>query len=296
MKNIEEQQAMKVSVISIIGNILLTILKLIAGIFSHSMAMISDAIHSLTDVFSTVIVMVGIKFSNKQPDKEHPYGHERLESVAANILAVMLFATGLGIGIIGIKNITNHNIIVPGIFALIIAVVSIISKEAMYWYTKIIADKINSSALLADAWHHRSDALSSIGSFLGILGSQLGYPVLDSIASIVICFFILKVSIDIFKDSIDKMIDKSCDSTMINQILEIAIDCNQVSRVDDLKTRLFGNRAYIDIEIAVNSQMTITEAHLVAEEVHDKIEKNIPMIKHCMVHVNPLQEVNCIDD
>lgn len=290
MKNYEEKQAMKVSIISIVGNVLLTILKLISGIFSHSMAMISDAIHSLSDVFSTVVVMIGIKLSNRKPDKEHPYGHERLECVAASILAVMLFATGLGIGIMGLKNIANKTMVIPGLFALIIALVSIISKEAMYWYTKIIADKINSSALLADAWHHRSDALSSIGSFFGILGSQLGFPILDSIASIIICLFILKVAIDIFKDAIDKMIDKACDTKTINQILEIATDCEQVAKVDDLKTRLFGNRAYIDLEISVDNQMTITEAHTVAQTVHDKIEKNIPMIKHCMVHVNPNEE------
>lgn len=290
MKNYEEKQAMKVSVISIVGNVLLTILKLISGIFSHSMAMISDAIHSLSDVFSTVVVMIGIKLSNRKPDKEHPYGHERLECVAASILAVMLFATGLGIGIMGLKNIANKNMVMPGLFALIIALVSIISKEAMYWYTKIIADKINSGALLADAWHHRSDALSSIGSFFGILGSRLGFPILDSIASIIICLFILKVAIDIFKDAIDKMIDKACDTKTINQILEIATDCEQVAKVDDLKTRLFGNRAYIDLEISVDNQMTITEAHTVAQTVHDKIEKNIPMIKHCMVHVNPNEE------
>lgn len=290
MKNYEEKQAMKVSIISIVGNVLLTILKLISGIFSHSMAMISDAIHSLSDVFSTVVVMIGIKLSNRKPDKEHPYGHERLECVAASILAVMLFATGLGIGIMGLKNIANKNMVMPGLFALIIALVSIISKEAMYWYTKIIADKINSGALLADAWHHRSDALSSIGSFFGILGSRLGFPILDSIASIIICLFILKVAIDIFKDAIDKMIDKACDTKTINQILEIATDCEQVAKVDDLKTRLFGNRAYIDLEISVDNQMTITEAHTVAQTVHDKIEKNIPMIKHCMVHVNPNEE------
>lgn len=290
MKNYEEKQAMKVSMISIVGNVLLTILKLISGIFSHSMAMISDAIHSLSDVFSTVVVMIGIKLSNRKPDKEHPYGHERLECVAASILAVMLFATGLGIGIMGLKNIANKNMVIPGLFALIIALVSIISKEAMYWYTKIIADKINSGALLADAWHHRSDALSSIGSFFGILGSRLGFPILDSIASIIICLFILKVAIDIFKDAIDKMIDKACDTKTINQILEIATDCEQVAKVDDLKTRLFGNRAYIDLEISVDNQMTITEAHTVAQTVHDKIEKNIPMIKHCMVHVNPNEE------
>ncbi len=287
--NDSEKEAMKVSVASIISNVFLTIAKFIAGLISHSQAMISDAIHSLSDVLSTIVVIIGVKLSNKKADKEHPYGHERLECVASIILAVMLMLTGVGIGVTGISNIIKgkYVVLISGTLALIIAIVSILAKEAMYWYTRRTAKKINSGALLADAWHHRSDALSSVGSFIGILGSKLGFPVLDSIASIIICLFIIKVAYDIFKDAIDKMVDKSCDEETIKRIEDIIYENTDVVKIDDLKTRKFGNRYYIDVEISVDKNMSVLNAHNVAHNIHDNIENRLPSTKHCMVHVNP---------
>ena len=166
-----QRVADRVSVVSITGNLILSVFKLIAGIVAHSNAMISDAVHSASDVFSTVVVMIGIRLASKEADKEHPYGHVRMECVAAIILAMILFMTGLGIGMEALKNILSGNygdLQIPGILALVAAVVSIVSKEAMFWYTKINAARIDSSALLADAWHHRSDAFSSVGALIGI--------------------------------------------------------------------------------------------------------------------------------
>lgn len=287
--NNNEKEAMKVSIVSIISNIFLTIVKFIAGFISHSQAMVSDAIHSLSDVLSTVVVIIGVKLSNKKADKEHPYGHERLECVASIILAVMLMLTGVGIGVTGVNDIIKgkYVILISGTLALIIAVVSILAKEAMYWYTRHTAKKINSGALLADAWHHRSDALSSVGSFIGILGAKLGFPVLDSIASIIICLFIIKVAYDIFKDAIDKMVDKSCDEETIKKIEDIIYESKDVVKIDDLKTRKFGNRYYIDVEISVDKNMSVLNAHSIAHHIHDNIEDRLPSTKHCMVHVNP---------
>ena len=188
-----EQTAMRVSAVSIIGNIILSLFKLMAGIVAHSGAMISDAVHSASDVFSSIVVIIGVKLSAKASDKEHPYGHERMECVAAVILAGILLATGLGIGLEAVKNIVSRDyqsLAVPGILAEIAAIVSIVSKEAMYQYTRWNAKKIDSSALMADAWHHRSDALSSVGALLGIFGARMGYPVLDPVASLIICVFI----------------------------------------------------------------------------------------------------------
>ena len=216
-----QKTANRVSIVTIIGNLFLSVLKLLAGILSHSSAMISDAVHSASDVFSTVIVMIGIRLASKESDKEHPYGHERLECVAALILSMVLFLTGLGIGIEALKNVlpgAHRTLQIPGRFALAAAIVSIISKEAMYWYTVIHARKIDSGALMADAWHHRSDAFSSVGALIGIAGARLGFPVMDSIASLVIFGFILKASYDIFKDAVDKMVDHSCDEETESQI------------------------------------------------------------------------------
>ena len=294
MKNNDLKEGMKVSVISIIGNVFLFIFKFIAGIIGKSNAMISDSIHSLSDVLSTIVVMIGLKLASKKEDVSHPYGHERLECVASFILAIFLFITGLGIGWMGIKTIFFENyseIKTPTLIALIAAIISIITKEAMYWYTRGVAKRIKSDALMADAWHHRSDALSSIGSLIGIGGAMMGFKLLDSIASIIICFCIIKVSYDIFMDSVDKMVDKACNSDFINKICDLVLSTNGVLNIDLIKTRLFGNKIYIDLEIAANQDLTLKEAHEIAQEVHDNIENNYEDVKHCMVHVNP-KEIN----
>lgn len=285
-----EKEAMKVSTVSIVVNVLLSLFKLLAGVIAHSGAMISDAIHSASDVFSTIIVMVGIHLAGRKSDKEHPYGHERMECVAAIVLATVLAVTGLGIGWSAIQSIAKEStgvVVVPGVLALVAATVSILTKEGMYWYTRFHAKRIDSSALMADAWHHRSDALSSIGALVGIAASRMGYPLMDPLASLVICFFIEKAALDIFKDAIDKMVDKACDEQTEQAIRECASKQEGVVRVDMLKTRVFGNKIYVDIEIGADGNETLREAHAVAEEVHNRIENEFPKVKHIMVHVNP---------
>lgn len=289
----EMKLAMRVSVVSIIVNLVLSVFKLLAGLFAKSGAMISDAVHSVSDVFSTFVVMIGITLSSKKSDHEHPYGHERLECVASIILAVVLAVTGLGIGMTGIKKVTDGNygdLEIPGILALVASVVSIITKECMYWYTRAAAKKINSGSLMADAWHHRSDSLSSIGAFIGILGARMGFPVADPVASIVICIFIEKAAIDIFKDAIDKMVDKSCSDKIIDNMKSVISNQDGVEKIDDIKTRLFGSKIYVDVEISTDGNKTLTEAHKIAEQVHDAIEKEFEDVKHCMVHVNPIDD------
>lgn len=285
-----QKVANKVSFVSIIGNIILSVMKLLAGIIAHSNAMISDAIHSASDVFSTFVVIIGIKLASKKPDKEHPYGHERMECVAAVILAVVLLITGLGIGMDALKDILKGNystLQVPGILALIAAIVSIVFKEAMYWYTRYYAKKIDSSALMADAWHHRSDAFSSVGALIGIGASRLGFPIMDSIASLVIFIFIAKAAYDIFKDAMAKMVDHSCDAETEKQIHDKVLENEYVKGIDMLQTRVFGNKIYVDIEIAADGAISLQEAHNIAETVHDDIEQSFPKVKHIMVHVNP---------
>lgn len=290
-----EKVAMKVSTISIIVNIALSLLKLAAGIIASSGAMISDAIHSASDVFSTIIVMIGVHISGKKADAEHPYGHERLECVAAIILAVILALTGLGIGSAGIRNIISGDfahLVVPGMLALWAAVISIVVKEWMYHFTVRAADKINSGALKADAWHHRSDALSSIGALIGILFARFGFPIMDSVASVVICVFILKAAYDIFKDAVDKMVDHSCDVKTMEQMLVVIQKIDGVEGIGWMKTRLFGAKIYLDVVIQADGNKTLTEAHAIAQRVHDAIEKEFPAVKHCMVHVDPKLSVD----
>lgn len=289
----ENNIAYKVSVVSIAVNLALSAFKLAAGILADSGAMVSDAVHSVSDIFSTVIVIVGVAMSRKKSDADHQYGHERMESMAALLLAAVLALTGGGIGISGIKKIAGGNyeaLAVPGTLALFAAAASIIVKEWMYWYTRAAAKKVNSGALMAAAWHHRSDALSSIGAFVGILGARLGYLVLDAVASVVICLFIVKAAFDIFRDAMDKMVDKSCPDEVVEKMKLVVRDEDGVIDIDDIKTRLFGNKIYVDVEIAVNGGMLLEESHAIAEHVHESIEREFPMVKHCMVHINPYME------
>lgn len=281
---------MRTAWVSIVGNVVLSAFKLFAGIFGHSAAMLSDAAHSLSDVFSTIVVIIGVKLAGKEADKDHPYGHERFECVAAILLAGMLFATGVVIGYGGLKTILAgdyQTLTVPGTLALAAAVVSIACKEAMYWYTRAAAKKIRSDAFMADAWHHRSDALSSVGSFAGIFGARMGFPVLDSVACLVICLFILKASYDIFRDAVAKLVDRSCDQETIDLIFGIIVEHGEDIGIDQLQTRIFGDKIYVDLEINMCGNLTLFEAHEKARVIHDAIEERMPDVKHCMIHVNP---------
>ena len=282
--------AMRVSGVSIAVNLLLSLAKLAAGLIARSGAMISDAVHSASDIFSTVIVMIGVRLSGKAADREHPYGHERMECVAAIVLAVVLLITGLAIGWSGAQKLLSDQrdaLPVPGLLALLTAVVSIAVKEGMFWYTRYHARRLGSPALMADAWHHRSDALSSIGALVGIAGARMGLRELDPLASVVICAFIAKAAFDIFRDAVDKMVDHSCDPATEKAIRGCVEGHDQVRRVDLLRTREFGSRMYIELEIALDGALTLEQSHAIAESVHDDVEKAFPKVKHIMIHVNP---------
>lgn len=289
--NTFKQQATKVSLVSIFGNIFLSLFKLLAGIFAHSAAMVSDAVHSASDVFSSIIVIIGVRMAAKDADDDHPYGHERLESVAAITLAIVLLVTGLFIGHTAIENLSAGDSVehmIPGILALVAAIVSIVTKEGMYWYTRFYARKINSDALMADAWHHRSDALSSIGALVGIYGARRGLWWFDSVASLIISLFIIKAAYDIFRNAIEKLVDRACEPEFDEEIRKLVLLQDGVEKIDMLQTRVFGNRIYVDLEIAANGELKLREAHDIAQKVHDVLEEQYPRIKHIMIHVNPI--------
>lgn len=288
--NHQTQTAMKVSRVSILTNVLLAAVKMAAGLIARSGAMVSDALHSLSDVFSTIVVMIGVKLSGKDSDREHPYGHERMECVAAIVLAGMLLVTGVFVGYTGVRKIISAResaIAVPGMLALAAAVLSILVKEAMFHYTRHYAREVDSGALMADAWHHRSDALSSVGALIGIAGARMGLPILDPLASVVICVFIVRAAVEIFRDAVDKMVDRSCSEEVEQTIRERVLGHDGVEGIDLLRTRTFGNRIYIELEISVDGSLPLRQAHAIAERVHDDVEKAFPRIKHIMIHVNP---------
>jgi len=211
--------------------------------------------------------------------------------VAAVILSGILLATGLIIGWEGVQKILSgrDTLEAPGLLAVIAAAVSILVKELLFRYVRSHARRLDSTALMAEAWHHRSDALSSIGALAGILGARAGFPVLDPLASVVICVFIAKAAYDIFRDAMDKMVDHSCDEDTEDAIRLCAVEQEAVERIDLLRTREFGNRIYIEMEIAVDGDLPLRQAHAVAETIHDEIEKRFPKVKHIMIHVNPTE-------
>lgn len=284
----DTKYAMKISVWSIITNIFLAIIKVVVGIFGASTALVSDGIHSLSDVFSTVAVMIGIVASNQKSDNEHEYGHERIECIVGMYLSAFLIVVGLFIGYEGlIKIINGQSIKIPSVIALYIAVLSVIVKEIMFRITYSAGKKMGSTALMADAWHHRSDAMSSVGSFVGILGARMGYPILDPLCCLIICLLIVKAGIDIGKDSTDKVVDKSCDDETEANMRNTILSVQGVEDLKEIKTRLFGCKIYVDIIIYVNKDLSLYDAHAIAMNVHRNIETTFSNVKHCMVHVDP---------
>ena len=283
--------ATKVSVISMATNVILTLLKLAAGLIAHSGAMISDAVHSASDICSGLIVLIGVRISSRAPDEKHPYGHERFECVAALLLSGILAVVGGTIGVNAVKDIIGGGTReAPGLLALIAAVVSIVTKESLFWYTRGYAKKYRSTALHAEAWHQRSDALSSVGALIGIAGARMGVPVMEPIASLIIALFILRVAVRIFREAIDQMVDHSASVETESAFRTTALEQPGVKGVELLRTRMFGNRVYVDLEIAADPDLTLAAAHEIAERVHDAIEQTYPDVKHIMVHVNPVKE------
>lgn len=277
----------KVSIITIIVNIILAVIKIFSGIVGKSNAMLADGVHTLSDVLTTFVVLLGLKVSSKEADENHPYGHEKYEPVFAKLLSIILVLTGIYIGYGSLKVLISGNIKTPGIIALVAALISIVFKEGMYWYTVKTARKIKSLSLEADAWHHRSDSLSSIGTFIGILGARMGVKILDPIAGVVVSIFVVKVGVDLYLKATRELVDEAADEKTIEKIRSLTYSIKGVEEIRDLKTRVFGNRVYVDIDIAVNAFISVEEGHNIAEEVHDAIENGVESVKHCMIHVEP---------
>ncbi len=277
----------KTSLITMIMNIIMTVAKIIIGVISGSTAVISDGIHTLSDCLSTVTVMAGLKLSNKGADDDHPYGHQRIESLVSLFLAVILAGTALMLGYSGVDNLLNGAQAEASLLAFVVTIMSIASKEWMYQYTIRIAKRFNSTSLRADAWHHRSDAVSSVAVLIGLIGIVLGFGFLDSVAAIFVCIIILKAAFDIAKQAVDQLIDHAADEADVKRIREITLKSEGVLDIDLLKTRLSNNVIFVELEIEVDPNLTVIMAHDIAKNVHDSIERELPSVRHCMVHVNP---------
>lgn len=268
----------------------LAVMKLAAGFIGNSAALVSDGVDSACDVLSSFIVAIGVKLAGKSPDEDHPYGHERFECVASILLALMIAVTGLGVGFSALKKLTGgQSAPPPAALALAAAGVSVLVKELLFRFTRRAARRARSDSLMASALNYRADVFSSCGVLAGVAGARLGFPWLDAVASLVICALILRSAFQIASDSLGKMLDSAVDSQTVEQLRELILAQSGVLGLDDIKTRQFGSRYFVDIEIACDGDMPLRQAHDVASRVHDEIERQFPEVKHCLVHVNPAE-------
>ncbi|MDU1540395.1 MAG: cation diffusion facilitator family transporter [Paeniclostridium sordellii] len=285
-------EANKVTIQSIIWNVVLTVIKIFSGIVGKSNAMIADGLHSASDIISSVGVLIGNKVAKAPNDKEHNYGHEKAETLVSFLLSILLIVVSLKIGFNALKSLFNlDRVQVPTLLPLVVSIISIAIKEYQYRITIKVANKINSPSLKADAWHHRSDALSSIAAFIGIGGALLGFKALDPIASIAVALFVAKVGFDILKDSANELMDYSIDEDQEKQIVNIAENTDGVINLGEIRTRKHGATAYVDLTICVNKNLTVFEGHEIATKLEKRIIKEMQFVKGITVHVEPC--INC---
>ena len=280
-------------------NFLLVVFKFIAGILGHSAAMIADAVHSLSDFATDIVVLIFTRISNKPQDKNHDYGHGKYETLATAIIGIVLFAVGAGICWNGLRAIQTvwqgGRLPVPGMLAFAGAIISIVSKELIYRYTIHVGRKINSNAVIANAWHHRSDAFSSIGTAMGIGGAiALGesWSVLDPMAAVIVSFFIMKVSVQLLKPCVDELTEKSLPDEIEKEICLIAENTPGVSAIHNLRTRRIGNHYAIEMHVRMDGHLTLYEAHAKASVIENKLKEKYGNETHVGIHVGPVKDAD----
>ena len=291
-----EKSIYKVTWIGSLVNFLLMAFKFVAGILGHSSALVADAVHSLSDFATDIVVIVFVKISGKPEDDDHRYGHGKYETLATAIIGIVLFAVGIGLlvgGATKVADVINGEILpAPSMIALIAAAVSIVSKEILYRYTVRVGKNLNSQAVIANAWHHRSDAFSSIGTLVGVGGAIfLGekWRILDPIAAIVVSAFIIKVAVELIKPCIDELLERSLPAEMEKKILEIITSFPEVSSPHHLRTRRIGNHIAIEVHIRMDGQTSLEEAHTTATKVEKRLKEEFGPDTHVGIHMEPVK-------
>jgi cation diffusion facilitator family transporter len=278
-----------VTLVGVLVNAFLILFKFLAGIFGHSQALIADAVHSISDLFTDFVVLLSLRMGRKAPDKEHHFGHARIETLATSIVGFALIATALYLGIKAAWNIYHHTEYHPTWLALVGAAVSITLKEALYRYTVHIGRRIKSSAIVANAWHQRSDALSSVAVLLGVAGASIkpSWHILDSYAALCVSFFIIKVGLEILWDSIREFIDTAPQPEILTKIRQCTLSVDGVIDMHDLRVRTSGGLHQMEIHIVVDGQLTVTEGHRIAKAVESCLSEEIVDFDRVIVHVDP---------
>lgn len=292
-----EKEIYKVTLLGSAVNVVLMLFKFVAGFFGHSAAMIADAVHSLSDFATDLVVLAFVRISHKPKDKDHDYGHGKYETLATTLIGVALFAVAAGILVEGGKKIAfwaqGGTLTQPGMLALWAALISILLKELIFQYTRRKAKNLNSQAMEANAWHHRSDAMSSIGTAVGIGGAIIGgerWAVLDPIASIVVGAFIVKVAVDLLRRGLGELMEQSLPEEVENEILTIVKSVPDVIEPHDLCTRRIGNHYAIEMHILMDGDLPLKQAHDKATEIEQKLKERYGEETHVSIHVEPTGE------
>lgn len=291
-----QKEIYRITWIGSIVNFVLLALKFIAGIIGHSSALVADAVHSLSDFITDIIVIVFVKISGKPEDEDHRYGHGKYETLATALIGIALFIVGIGLLVSGatkVAEVIKGGVIpAPSMIALAIAALSIISKEILYRYTVIVGKKLNSQSVIANAWHHRSDAFSSIGTLIGIAGAIfLGekWRILDPIAAIVVSGFIIKVAIDLIKPTVEELLERSLPTETEEQILDIIASFPEVSSPHHLRTRRIGNHIAIEVHLRMDGNTTLENAHAIATKVEKRLKEEFGQDTHIGIHMEPIK-------
>lgn len=277
----------KVSLVSIMGNVVLTILKGSIGYLSGSTALIADAFNSASDLLGNAVLLQGLRIAHKPPDESHPYGHHRAENITSKLLAIILCFTALGIGYEALQLLISGSISPPKSVAIYAAIISIIMKEGMYQYSVRIGRKIKSSAVIADAWNHRSDVLASSATLIGIAGAIYGFPFMDPVAGIIVSLLIFKTGITIYIEAINSLMDKAPEKAVLDDIRAAALKASGVKSVKDVKVRQYGSKLFVDMKICVNPKITVEEGHGAAARAKENIIKKNSDVADVLIHVNP---------
>ncbi|WP_353894080.1 cation diffusion facilitator family transporter [Proteinivorax hydrogeniformans] len=285
------KEGLKVTVVGMIANILLTILKAVLGILSGSTALVADAAHSFTDIVGSGVVLGGLKWANQPADETHHYGHYKAESVVAKIIAIILVLTGGGIGYSAINVLLEGDIDVPGTVAIWALVISLFTKEGLFRYISFVGKKIQSSAVMADAWHQRTDALSSVAALVGVLGAILGLPFLDPAAGIIVSGMIMYSGARIFMDAVKELMDTAPEPETIEEIRGRVLEVKGLKELNDVKARWHGAKILVDLKICVDPKATVEKGHSIAAQAKEKLMSSMEDVGDVLIHVNPCNHI-----
>jgi len=282
------RDARKVTIVGAVVNVVLSVIKILAGWLGSSHALIADGIHSLSDLATDAVVLVAAKHGAKDADEEHPYGHGRIETLATVVLGIVLILVAFGIGYDAVRRLFDpEHLLIPGMLALWAAIISVAAKEALYHYTVAVAKKLRSNLLRANAWHHRSDAVSSIVVVVGVIGSMAGLPYLDAVASVVVAVMVAKIGWELGWHSVHELIDRGLDHDDIENIRKIIMEVDGVRAMHDLRTRRMGGNAFVDVDVLVDPSLTVSEGHRISQEVLNRLHNDIDDVIDVTVHIDP---------